>query len=1709
MKTPFCTFPTRAALAGSTLALLLAGFAPGRIHAADKTWDGGGADGFWQTGENWDANTPPAANDRLIFTGTTRLSNTNNFTAGTAFDGIHFNFPAGGYTLRGNQITLGGDITDNQVVTLQTIGLPLALNATRNVNVVTDGWLSMGGVISGAGSGIVKTGGGRLTLGAVNTFGGIVTINGGILSVAADLNLGAAPASPTPGKVVFDGGALETTTTFALNTDRGIAVGPASGSGSGRLVVAPGTTLTFHGAIANNGAGTGGLTKGGFGTLTLAGANVYTGPTSNRVGTLFLDFSQATAPASDVISSSSRLSLGGENAGIGTVNTIQLAMNSKGSGTSTQKFDGTFIDLGGSLIRVTNSPGGTAVLNLGTITPGPGGAVTFVTPTIAGGLGSIKTASTNLNGILGGWATISGAGQTVNSIIVATNWASVDSSGDIVPYNSFVAYSGGNLAGQVTAQDNVIFNTSGGQGSSVLVDADHDPGAGTTIDVNTITINAQPSFGINIGSNNVLRLGRYGGVFLATVPSTANNNYEIGNGTDPGTNPGANAGQNVGTLTAGGAPDTPGQLVFTINSSSQTGNGSIYVETAITDNGPNGPVTVVKTGPGPMKFRGHNSFSGGMYIIQGRIQMAGSELPGGAANTANPDAFGTGPIYVLPGGQAFPSGSGGNTNAGLTAITNDWFIAGNGVSDNVGAIRLSGVFSNGVITLIGDARLGGGGFATGVPIYDKITGPFNLDFGATGNSGGGANGAIIYNQSNDWLGNTTIVGRTGGTAGNTRLILGNHEVIPDGFGKGNLILGNTGNTASQCVLDLNGFNETVNGLGSFAGAESLQFIQNGAAGTTPTLTVGNNDQSGTFGGTIQDNSGTGGTVALTKIGGGAQTLTGVNTYTGTTTVDDGTLALSDAGSIAGSQEILVNDATLDVSGVSSGFTTVGPLGMSNGTFVVRLTGSPGINTLNLTNSRVRLTTLGGTNVETTTLATGGFTNLIDLVSVGTITSYPTQFTIIKYSGAIGGAGFTFGLGDVPSPSTDGFVSNNVANSSVDLVLRDGPKPLTWTGLNGSDWDIATTTNWLAFGLTPAAFLTADSVFFYDTAATNVVNLTTTLLPAVLTVSNQVLNYSFTGSGNLSGFTGLLKEGTGTLTLANSGINDFRGGVTVNGGTLVLATDNSISGGVSLNSGTLQVGAGGTVGNLPSGNVVNQGGLVFNRSGDLTAANAISGSGGLTNNGDGTVTLSGNNDNLLGPIQINTGTVKAGSGTALGDSGNGTTVGNGATLDVNGQALGIEIVTVSGPGVGGQGAIINTGAGANNALRNVTLAGDATFGGAGRWDIRESAANTTDASLNAADSLDHKITKIGANQVSLVGVQVSNLGDVDVQAGIFSVETGTTSLGNPARTLTVASGATLQLFNTTTAFDKVIVLNGNGLANTLNNGAGENALVGPITLNGNCIVNAGGTSLTLSGALSGSGGLTKTGGSALSLTGNDTYTGPTVVSGGVLFVDGAKTGGGGITANATGTLGGVGSISEPVTIGPNGTLSPGNAASPTAALRVAGSLTIAGTVAFDVLRSGGAFSNDTISNVTTLSFGGTLQVNLDPGTEPLASGDVIKLFDAASYTGSFVSIQPAIPGAGLMWDVSSLAVNGTLKVTNALPPEPQIDGVTVADGNIIFSGTGGPPNGTYYVLTSTNVALPLANWSRATTNLFDATGAFSVTNAVNPSVPQQFYLLQLQ
>jgi len=52
------------------------------------------------------------------------------------------------------------------------------------------------------------------------------------------------------------------------------------------------------------------------------------------------------------------------------------------------------------------------------------------------------------------------------------------------------------------------------------------------------------------------------------------------------------------------------------------------------------------------------------------------------------------------------------------------------------------------------------------------------------------------------------------------------------------------------------------------------------------------------------------------------------------------------------------------------------------------------------------------------------------------------------------------------------------------------------------------------------------------------------------------------------------------------------------------------------------------------------------------------------------------------------------------------------------------------------------------------------------------------------------------------------------------------------------------------------------------------------------------------------------------------------------------------------------------------------------------------------------------------------------------------------------------------------------------------------------------NGTYYILRSTNVALPLSNWQPIATNNFDANGNFSFSSPVDPATPKRFFTMQV-
>jgi hypothetical protein len=74
--------------------------------------------------------------------------------------------------------------------------------------------------------------------------------------------------------------------------------------------------------------------------------------------------------------------------------------------------------------------------------------------------------------------------------------------------------------------------------------------------------------------------------------------------------------------------------------------------------------------------------------------------------------------------------------------------------------------------------------------------------------------------------------------------------------------------------------------------------------------------------------------------------------------------------------------------------------------------------------------------------------------------------------------------------------------------------------------------------------------------------------------------------------------------------------------------------------------------------------------------------------------------------------------------------------------------------------------------------------------------------------------------------------------------------------------------------------------------------------------------------------------------------------------------------------------------------------------------------------------------------------------------------------------------------------------------PHIVSVAISGSNLVISGTNGTPGGDYYVLAVTNVILPVSEWTRVATNVFDGNGGFQFTNHVAPGDPLRFFRLQL-
>jgi len=271
-------------------------------------------------------------------------------------------------------------------------------------------------------------------------------------------------------------------------------------------------------------------------------------------------------------------------------------------------------------------------------------------------------------------------------------------------------------------------------------------------------------------------------------------------------------------------------------------------------------------------------------------------------------------------------------------------------------------------------------------------------------------------------------------------------------------------------------------------------------------------------------------------------------------------------------------------------------------------------------------------------------------------------------------------------------------------------------------------------------------------------------------SNTYSGIFSNGSGGLS----LVKAGTGTETF--NGLNTYSGSTTVNGGILKAGVANQSFGiasaitlanvaGVGLDItgfntiiGSL-TGGGATGGNVTLGsNILTIG---SNNTSPAAYVGIISGTGGITKNGTGTLTLSGANT-YTGTTTISAGILKLNNITALGSTSS-TSVTTGGTLDLNGITLSTAIpLTLNGTGVSSGGALINSSGTPTNYNGAITLGSASSIGATG---------NIT---LGAAITGGQDLTKVGAGILSLGSGSVT-LGKLNISAGTLTSTSGTMTL----------------------------------------------------------------------------------------------------------------------------------------------------------------------------------------------------------------------------------------------------------------------------------------------------------------------------------------------
>ncbi len=999
-----------------------------------------------------------------------------------------------------------------------------------------------------------------------------------------------------------------------------------------------------------------------------------------------------------------------------------------------------------------------------------------------------------------------------------------------------------------------------------------------------------------------------------------------------------------------------------------------------------------KIGAGTLLLTGANTYTGATTISGGILGVSGDSISDlGAVFLSNSQGVG----LLVQGTETIGSLSGGGAAGGNVVIQNDGMIPGRLITggDNTSTTYAGAISGAGGLNKIG----------TGVFTLSGTAGTSNLGFPA-------------FFSSNSYAGETRVEAGT--------LKLGAFNALPSGSA---IVV------SSGATLDLGTSQQTTRSIGGVAAGGILT----GSAGSVLTL-LADTDQSiagASFTGSgFLEKKGTGTlTIAgdmtyggFIYIDAGKLVLTGNNTLarpiqgSGTLGLGANGAAGGASGSISGSgMTIDYADGVTIASSISSVSNTSVKLQVSTGaaTQTGFLSGpfeKIGSGTLILNGGVGGTTSMAiregvvnvrgggalGPGVGATQVLTGaalqiegGFaTNVAPLILNGqgiandgalrNISGFNTHFGGISLGSdsRINSDRDRLTLVDIISGTNTNLTFGGAGEFSIDNAIRIGTGSLTKDGagnlfLNGTNTYTGTTTinggqMYATSGnaisdLGAVVLADAAGVIFGVSSAETIGSLSGggtagghVFLDTRLTTGGN--DASTTYAGRITGVSGLTKTGTGTLTLSRA--TEYSG-------------DTIISGGV------LQLGNGGTTGGLDSRtNVINNATIAFNRSDDFTVSNIISGSGGLTKQGAGTLTLTGANT-YTGATLIEGGTLKLGAGGSLSNA---------------------SLITVS------AGATFDFGSLANPTIGSLGGTGGSLTGGSGNLTV-QMASGTTDtySGANPFGGFDSLIVA-GSGTLNLTGDINSNK-NIAINSGTLSLSGNNTLTGGitvNGKLVLGSNGAAGGTGNRITTTGSII-----DYANAVNNAT-------PITINSNTTqfqVLTG--SATQSGNIDELGGprpFEKIGAGTLTLSGTNSYTGATTVSAGKLLVNGSLSSSS-VTVATGATFGGNATLPT-LTVQSGGSLSPGNSIGTTT---VSGNLTLnpGSTTVIEIQQT----QSDRIIVGGTADIAGTLQLVALGGpynfgtayTFLTASGGLTGTFGTVSTSGSF--------GVGV---TSNVTYNGT-------------------------------------------------------------------------------------